>query len=157
LAPACSASPTPSRQVNIWTHGTLVTAMHGHMAFWGAYAMLVLAMITYALPQMTGRKLYDGWVAGVGVLDQQHRHDLHDRRLRRRGVTQVYLERRVGMDFLEVQEAVEVHFTALTLAASLFTLGISLYIWNFIRLRPPQPGGLAQRARRPSADRVRSE
>jgi nitric oxide reductase subunit B len=28
-------------QVNMYTHGTLVTAMHGHMAFWGAYAMLV--------------------------------------------------------------------------------------------------------------------
>ena len=21
--------------VNLWTHGTIVTAMHGHMAFWG--------------------------------------------------------------------------------------------------------------------------
>jgi nitric oxide reductase subunit B len=29
-------------QVNMYTHGTLITAMHGHMAFWGAYAMLVL-------------------------------------------------------------------------------------------------------------------
>src|SRR5687768_14786470 len=36
-------------QVNKWTHGTLVTAMHGHLAFWGAYAMLVLAIIAYAL------------------------------------------------------------------------------------------------------------
>ena len=24
--------------INIWTHGTLVTAMHAHLAFWGAYA-----------------------------------------------------------------------------------------------------------------------
>jgi nitric oxide reductase subunit B len=46
-------------QVNMYTHGTLVTAMHGHMAFWGAYAMLVLAIIAYALPLMTGRKLYE--------------------------------------------------------------------------------------------------
>ena len=50
-------------QVNIWTHGTLVTAMHGHMAFWGAYAMLIFAMMAYALPEMTGRKHYDSWVA----------------------------------------------------------------------------------------------
>jgi nitric oxide reductase subunit B len=41
-------------QVNLYTHGTLVTAMHGHMAFWGAYAMLVLAIIAYALPILTG-------------------------------------------------------------------------------------------------------
>src|SRR6187455_613094 len=41
--------------VNKWTHGTLITAMHGHMAFFGAYVMIVLAMITYALPGLTGR------------------------------------------------------------------------------------------------------
>ena len=33
--------------VNKWTHGTLITAMHGHAAFYGAYAMIMLAMITY--------------------------------------------------------------------------------------------------------------
>src|SRR6188472_3902843 len=38
--------------VNKWTHGTLITAMHGHAAFYGAYAMIVLAMITFALPSM---------------------------------------------------------------------------------------------------------
>ena len=37
--------------VNKWTHGTLVTAMHGHGAFYGAYADL-LAIITYALPNL---------------------------------------------------------------------------------------------------------
>ena len=42
-------------QTNIYTHGTLVTAMHGHYAFWGAYAMIVLAIISYALPNITGK------------------------------------------------------------------------------------------------------
>src|SRR5262245_11129569 len=41
--------------VNQWTHGTHITTMHGHMAFFGAYAMIVLAMISYALPGLTGR------------------------------------------------------------------------------------------------------
>jgi len=41
--------------VNKWTHGTLITPMHGHMAFFGAYVMIVLGMITYALPGLTGR------------------------------------------------------------------------------------------------------
>ena len=45
--------------VNLYTHGTLVTASHGHMAFWGAYGMIVLALIAYAMPNLTGRKLYD--------------------------------------------------------------------------------------------------
>ena len=28
--------------VNKWTHGTLITPMHGHSAFFGAYVMIVL-------------------------------------------------------------------------------------------------------------------
>ena len=53
------------------------------------------------------------------------------------GVTQVYLERKVGMDFLAVQEEVEVHFYGVLLAASLFTLGIIAFIYNFIRYGTP--------------------
>ena len=97
-------------QVNIWTHGTLVTAMHGHLAFWGAYAMLIFGMIAYALPEMTGRKLYNHWanewafwLSNIGMVAMTGAFAVA-------GVTQVYLERRVGMDFLEVQKAVQVHF-----------------------------------------------
>ena len=42
--------------VNRWTHGTLITSMHGHAAFFGAYIMIVLAVISYALPAMTGHE-----------------------------------------------------------------------------------------------------
>ncbi len=119
-------------QVNIWTHGTLVTAMHGHLAFWGAYAMLNLGIIAYALPQMTGRKLYKHWTAewafwtsNVGMIAMTGAFAVA-------GITQVYLERRMGMDFLATQEALEIHFFGLALAATLFATGIGLYIWNFI-------------------------
>ncbi len=124
-------------QVNLYTHGTLVTAMHGHMAFWGAYAMLVLAMIAYALPEMTGRKLYRGWlpewafwISNIGMVGMTGAFAVA-------GISQVYLERRVGMDFLAVQEAISVHFVGLILAGSLFTVGIGMFIWNFIQYGTP--------------------
>ena len=41
------------------------------------------------------------------------------------------------MDFLVVQEAIQIHFVGLILAASLFTIGIGLYIWNFIQYGLP--------------------
>ena len=41
--------------VNYYTHGTQITASHGHMAFYGAYAMIVMSIISYAVPQMRGR------------------------------------------------------------------------------------------------------
>lgn len=124
-------------QVNLWTHGTMITAMHGHMAFWGAYVMVVFAMISYAMPQMTGRKLYDNWVpewafwiANIGMIGMTGAFAVA-------GVAQVYMERKVGMDFLEVQEAIEVHFFGLILAGCLLTLGVGLYIWNFIQYGLP--------------------
>jgi len=119
--------------VNIWTHGTIVTAMHGHMAFWGAYAMLVLGIISYTLPLMTGRKRFGGWVpetafwaSNVGMLGMTGAFAVA-------GITQVYLERRMGLDFLAAQKAVEVHFGGLALAACLFSFGIGLFVWNFVQ------------------------
>ena len=120
-------------QVNMYTHGTLVTAMHGHMAFWGAYAMLILGIITYAMPLMTGRKLYEHvtagyafWVTNVGMVAMVLAFAVA-------GVSQVVLERRAGMDFMTVQKEVEMHFWGLIMAASLFTTGVIAYVWNFIR------------------------
>lgn len=124
-------------QVNMYTHGTLVTAMHGHMAFWGAYACLILAIITYALPHLTGRKLQDSsmstfafWASNIGMVFMTLAFAVA-------GVAQVYLERKMGLDFMAVQKEIEVHFLGLILAASLFTAGIIAFIWNFIRFGKP--------------------
>jgi len=120
-------------QVNMFTHGTLVTAMHGHFAFWGAYAMIVLAIMAYAMPLLTGRKLWDTalsgwafWTSNIGMIGMTGAFAVA-------GITQVNLERRMGLDFLAVQHEIEMHFVGLLLAASLFTIGIALFIWNFLR------------------------
>ncbi|MFK5972367.1 MAG: cbb3-type cytochrome c oxidase subunit I [Flavobacteriaceae bacterium] len=120
-------------QTNLYTHGTLVTAMHAHLAFWGAYAMIVLAIISYSLPNMTGRKLYDSsrgrmafWFSNVGMVGMTIAFGVA-------GVAQVYLERIMKMEFMEVQEMVEVHFYILIICATLFTTGIVLYIIDFIK------------------------
>ena len=123
--------------VNLWTHGTFVTAMHGHLAFWGAYGMLVLGMITYAMPLITGRKMYTKpsasyafWLSNIGMIGMTTAFAAA-------GVTQVYLERKVGMDFIDVQQEMEVHFLILIGAASIFTIGIILFIINFFRYGKP--------------------
>ncbi len=124
-------------QVNVWTHGTLVTAMHGHLAFWGAYGMLVLGMITYAMPYLTGRNLYNNplsliafWTSNIGMVAMTVAFAIA-------GIAQVYLERKVGLDFLVVQKEISVHFLGLILAASLFTFGIIAFIVNFVRYGLP--------------------
>lgn len=124
-------------QVNRYTHGTLITAMHGHMAFWGAYAMLVLAIITYSMPTLTGRRLHDTkmnifafWASNIGMIFMTLAFAVA-------GVAQVYLERKVGIDFLSVQKEIEVHFLGLILAACVFALGIGAFVINFIRYGLP--------------------
>lgn len=128
--------------------------------------MVVLAMISFAMPELTGRKLYAGWVpewafwtSNIGMVGMTGAFAVA-------GITQVYLERKMGLDFLAVQEAISVHFIGLILAACLFTVGIGLYIWNFIntgsrRMRRSSPAvrhergcsGAARRAVLPAARR----
>ncbi len=124
-------------QVNLYTHGTLVTAMHGHMAFWGAYAMLVLAIIAYALPLLTGRRRHDSGVASFAFWTSNIGMIAMTLAFAAAGITQVVLERRVGMDFVTVQKEIEMHFWGLILAATLFIVGIAAYVYDFIRHGKP--------------------
>ncbi len=124
-------------QVNMYTHGTLVTAMHGHLAFWGAYAMIVLAMISYAMPNLTGRKYYETtlgslafWLSNIGMLGMTVAFGVA-------GVAQVYLERRVGLEFGDVQKEIQVHFFILICCATMFTTGIICYIIEFLKFGQP--------------------
>jgi len=124
-------------QVNMYTHGTLVTAMHGHLAFWGAYGMIVFSIISYTLPNLTGRKLYDSmtgivafWLANIGMLGMTIAFGVA-------GVAQVYLERKMGLEFGVVQQEIEIHFVVLAICATIFATGIGLYIYEFIKYGTP--------------------
>ncbi len=129
-------------QVNMYTHGTLVTAMHGHLAFWGAYAMVVLAIISYSMPIMTGRKYYDSsvglfafWLSNIGMLGMTVAFGVA-------GVAQVYMERKMGLDFGDVQKEIEVHFGVLLICATMFTAGIICYIYEFVKHGRPHEEAL---------------
>ena len=129
-------------QTNLYTHGTLVTAMHGHYSFWGAYAMIVLAIISYSMPNMTGRKQYDTvtgnmafWFSNIGMLGMVVAFGVA-------GVAQVYLERIMKLDFMQVQSETKIHFMVLLLCATLFATGIILYIVEFIRFGKPNDEAL---------------
>jgi nitric oxide reductase subunit B len=41
--------------VNYYTHGTQLTAAHGHLSFFGAYIMIMFTIISYAMPILRGR------------------------------------------------------------------------------------------------------
>lgn len=129
-------------QTNLYTHGTLVTAMHGHYAFWGAYAMIVLAIISYSLPNITGRKRYDKphghaafWFSNIGMLGMTVAFGVA-------GVAQVYMERIMKMEFMKVQKEISIHFVVLVICATFFTTGIILFIREFIKYGKPSDEAL---------------
>lgn len=128
--------------VNRYTHGTLVTAMHGHLAFWGAYAMIVFAFISYVMPNLTGRKIFESrrgqwafWLANSGMIGMTAAFGVA-------GVVQVYLERKMGMEFGEVQNEIKIHFYVLIICATLFLSGISLFVYDFIKYGKPNDEAL---------------
>lgn len=127
-------------QVNRWTHGTHVTTMHGHMAFFGAYAMIVLAIVTYALPSLTGRSdeerqtnlgLWAFWLMVGGMFGMTMA-------LGAAGITQTYLERIMGFGYLETQKKIQVHYLMWLGTSVVFASGVIAYLWDFARAGLPR-------------------
>lgn len=126
-------------QVNQWTHGTHVTTMHGHMAFFGAYAMIVLAIITYALPSLTGRTeearqtklgIAAFWLMVAGMFGMTMA-------LAAAGITQTYLERILGLGYLETQQKIQVHYVMWLATGLLFGAGVAAFILDFAHAGGP--------------------
>jgi nitric oxide reductase subunit B len=121
--------------INKWTHGTQLTASHGHLAFFGAFAMLVIAASYYMLPDMSGRHEFRqrrgkiafwSMVIGMGAMSTI---------LFGAGIVQVYLERILGMDYSTVKSQF-LHFWMFwrLIAGMLFTFGVGLFIVAFFNL-----------------------
>jgi nitric oxide reductase subunit B len=125
--------------VNKWTHGTLITPMHGHLAFFGAYGMIVLAMITYTLPYTTGNPDAERRQGGIGLWSfwlQVGGITGMTMAFAAAGVAQVYMERILGIGYLDAQEKIQVHIQMLLATALIFTIGVLLFLWDFFVVNP---------------------
>jgi nitric oxide reductase subunit B len=121
-------------QVNRWTHGTQVTASHGHLAFFGAYAMLILTVVYYALPKLKGvtqfnqkRGFWVFWITVSMMLTIGLAFGVA-------GVIQSYMQRGLGIDFLTVQGFMKPWFIAVFIAGLGFFAGVILYIIDVLSL-----------------------
>lgn len=123
--------------INKWTHGTMITAMHGHAAFYGAYAMIIMAMISYILPYFSSSRQVKGSAVGYWAFWLQI-SGMFGMTLAfaTAGIGQVYLERVLGIGYLDVQLKIQIHFLMLIACAILFTIGVGLFIYDFFRHAP---------------------
>ncbi len=122
--------------VNFYTHGTQITAAHGHMAFYGAYVMVVLTMISYAMPIIRGRaansnraqvvEMWSFWLMTVSIV-------FITLFLTAAGILQVWLQRVSDnpLPFMVAQEQVSLFYWMREWAGVVFLIGLVVYIWSF--------------------------
>ncbi|NOQ79784.1 MAG: nitric-oxide reductase large subunit [Gammaproteobacteria bacterium] len=122
--------------VNYYTHGTQITAAHGHMAFYGAYVMITLAIISYAMPLLRGRaansnqaqivEMWSFWLMTIAMV-------FITLFLTAAGVLQVWLQRYTDtpMGFMEVQDKLEIFYMMREIAGIVFLIGLGVYIYSF--------------------------
>lgn len=122
--------------VNYYTHGTQITAAHGHMAFYGAYVMIVLCIISYAWPKMAGREansnasqvteMWGFWLMTVAMV-------FITLFLTGAGVLQVYLQRYTDDpgSFMVVQDKIALFYWMREASGVVFLLGLLAYFASF--------------------------
>lgn len=124
--------------VNYYTHGTQVTAAHGHLAFYGAYVMVVIAMISYAMPLLRGRQaapqraqnweMWSFWLMtlGMGVMVLA---------LTGAGILQVWLQRiptdGSAMGFMQTQDQLRFFYWLRVAGGVGFLVGLLTYLGSF--------------------------
>ncbi|HEY3432159.1 MAG TPA: cbb3-type cytochrome c oxidase subunit I [Rhodocyclaceae bacterium] len=124
--------------VNYYTHGTQITAAHGHMAFYGAYVMVVITMISYTMPLMRGRvansnsaqvlEMWGFWLMTIAMV-------FITLFLTAAGILQVWLQRvsPTPMGFMAVQDQVSLFYWLREGTGVLFLIGLLLYLGSFFK------------------------
>ncbi len=125
--------------VNYYTHGTQITAAHGHMAFYGAYAMIVMTIMSYAMPKLRGVgeancnraqvvEMWGFWLMTVGMV-------FITLFLTGAGVLQVWLQRLPesgeALSFMATQDKLAIFYWLREIAGVVFLLGLIAYLTSF--------------------------
>ncbi|GAB4042595.1 MAG: nitric-oxide reductase subunit NorB [Rubrivivax sp.] len=124
--------------VNHYTHGSQITAAHGHLAFYGAYVLVVIAMISYAMPILRGREanprraqaleMWSFWVMSIGMA-------VMVLALTGAGILQVWLQRIPPSDgalgFMQTQDQLRFFYWVRVAGGLAFLGGLLMYLGSF--------------------------
>ncbi len=115
--------------INYYSHGTQITAAHGHLAFYGAYVMLNLAIITYAMPSLRGLQPYNQVLNMWSFWLMTSAMTFMTIILTFAGVVQTHLQRVLGMGYMEIQEQLALFFWMRLGAGLVVGLGALLFVY----------------------------
>jgi len=125
--------------VNYYTHGSQITAAHGHMAFYGAYAMIVMTIISYAMPKIRGIgeampnraqvvEMWGFWLMTVSMV-------FITLFLTGAGILQVWLQRLPesgeALSFMATQDKLAIFYWLREIAGVFFLIGLIAYLASF--------------------------
>ena len=122
-------------QVNKWTHGTQITTAHGHLAFYGAYVLLVMAMIYVTLPAIRGVKEFNSsrayqsfWWLTISMV-------FIVLTITGAGMVQVYMERLMGLDYVAVKSIYNLWFWIFRAIFGVgFLVGVGIFVVDYFKL-----------------------
>ena len=121
--------------VNQYTHGTQITTAHGHMAFYGAYVLLVVSIIYITLPAIRGVKEFNmkrGYQAFWWMTISMVMIMLT---LTGAGMVQTYMERLLGLDYVAVKSSYNLWFWIFrAIFGAGFLVGVVIFVYDFFKL-----------------------
>ena len=145
--------------VNYYTHGTQVTAAHGHLAFYGAYVCLNLALFTYALPILRQRDPYNQvlnmaafWLMSGGMLFMTFV-------LTFAGTLQTHLQRVMGENYMDVQDQIALFYWMRLGAGVAVVIGTYMMIYALLvpRREVVRPGPVERDRLAHNPDQIAAE
>jgi nitric oxide reductase subunit B len=128
-------------QINYYTHGSQVTVSHGHLAFFGAYALLNIMVFYYAMPKIKGIEIYDPSRGKVAFWTMSTAMMLMGLSFGIAGVVQVYIERVLGMGYMAAQSYMRLWMGAAFVLGICFFSGVLIMVADLLTLRPAKAAG----------------
>ncbi len=125
-------------QINYYTHGSQVTVAHGHLSFFGAYALLNLTFFYMAMPTLKAlpEARFDEkaghwgfWTMSLGVVGMSFAMGVA-------GVLQTYLERVLGQPYMVAQQPMRFWMFIVALHGVIVVVGVFVVIAHLLTLRP---------------------
>jgi nitric oxide reductase subunit B len=123
--------------INYYTHGTQITSAHSHLSFFGAYGMIMLTIMSYAMPILRGQGVVSNplaqilertafWLMTLSMV-------FMGLFLTAAGILQVYYQRVIPepLPFMVVQEQLNVWYWLREITGLTLLCGIIIYIASF--------------------------
>lgn len=122
-------------QINRYTHGSQVTVSHGHLAFFGAFALVNFTAFYYVLPKLKGvvnldprRAKVAFWWTALAMMGMGLTFGIA-------GVLQSYLERKLGMGYMMAQGQMAFWMMLTFWLGVIFLGGVVYLVWDLLNPR----------------------